>query len=81
MIYIKEGTFSTNTNDYRRSRQLLSLTIIFFWASEYCHAPYFTPYLETLGFAATVIGVITGISILTFGIESIIASLVARKLG
>jgi len=60
VIYIKEGTFSTNTNDYRRSRQLLSLTIIFFWASEYCHAPYFTPYLETLGFTATVIGVITG---------------------
>lgn len=46
--------------DYRRSRQLLTVTIVFFWASEYCHAPYFTPYLETLGFAATVIGFITG---------------------
>ena len=50
----------TANQDYRRSRQLLSLTIIFFWASEYCHAPYFTPYLETLGFAATTIGFITG---------------------
>lgn len=46
--------------DYRRSRQLLSLTIIFFWASEYCHAPYFTPYLMQLGFAADVIGFVTG---------------------
>lgn len=46
--------------DVRRSRQLLSLTVIFFWASEYCHVPYFTPYLETLGFAAAVIGFITG---------------------
>ena len=36
--------------DYRRSRQLLSITVIFFWASEYCHAPYFTPYLQQLGF-------------------------------
>lgn len=49
-----------SADNYRRSRQLLSLTIIFFWASEYCHAPYFTPYLETLGFAATTIGFITG---------------------
>ena len=44
----------------KRSRQLLSITIIFFWASEYCHAPYFTPYLQTLGFAASAIGVMTG---------------------
>lgn len=50
----------STVNDYRRSRRLLSLTIIFFWASEYCHAPYFTPYLETLGFAASTIGFITG---------------------
>lgn len=50
----------TIPGDYHRSRQLLTLTIIFFWASEYCHAPYFTPYLETLGFAATTIGFITG---------------------
>ena len=41
----------------KRSRLLLSITIIFFWASEYCHAPYFTPYLQTLGFTATAIGV------------------------
>ena len=46
--------------DYRRSRQLLSITIIFFWASEYCHAPYFTPYLQQLGFMPEVIGFITG---------------------
>lgn len=44
----------------KRSRLLLSITIIFFWASEYCHAPYFTPYLQTLGFAAGAIGVMTG---------------------
>lgn len=44
----------------KRSRQLLSITIVFFWASEYCHAPYFTPYLQTLGFAAGLIGVMTG---------------------
>ena len=50
-----------NQTEIRRSRRLLSLTIIFFWASEYCHAPYFTPYLQTLGFAATTIGVITGL--------------------
>ena len=47
--------------DIKRSRQLLSLTIIFFWASEYCHAPYFTPYLQTLGFTAEIIGILTGI--------------------
>ena len=46
--------------DYRRSRQMLSITIIFFWASEYCHAPYFTPYLQQLGFTAQIIGFITG---------------------
>lgn len=44
----------------KRSRQLLSITIIFFWASEYCHAPYFTPYLQMLGFTASAIGVMTG---------------------
>ena len=46
--------------DIKRSRQLLSLTIIFFWASEYCHAPYFTPYLQSMGFAAEIIGILTG---------------------
>lgn len=45
----------------KRSRQLLAVTIIFFWASEYCHSPYFTPYLQTLGFTAEIIGVMTGI--------------------
>ncbi len=45
----------------KRSRQLLTLTIIFFWASEYCHSPYFTPYLQTLGFTAGVIGVMAGV--------------------
>ena len=35
--------------------------MVFFWASEYCHAPYFTPYLEELGFASTLIGVMTGV--------------------
>ena len=45
----------------KRSRLLLSTTIIFFWASEYCHMPYFTPYLQTLGFAASLIGFLTGI--------------------
>ncbi len=44
----------------KRSRQLLSITIIFFWASEYCHMPYFTPYLQTLGFTASLIGIMTG---------------------
>lgn len=45
----------------KRSRLLLSVTIIFFWASEYCHMPYFTPYLQTLGFTASLIGVMTGV--------------------
>ncbi len=45
----------------KRSRQLLTVTIIFFWASEYCHSPYFTPYLQTLGFTAEIIGIMTGI--------------------
>ncbi|MCR5732153.1 MAG: MFS transporter [Sphaerochaetaceae bacterium] len=48
-------------NDSKRSLRILSLTIIFFWASEYCHVPYYAPYLSSLGFAATMIGIITGI--------------------
>ncbi|MCI9360061.1 MAG: MFS transporter [Hungatella sp.] len=44
----------------KRSRLLLSITIVFFWASEYCHMPYFTPYLQTLGFTASLIGIMTG---------------------
>lgn len=55
-----QHTVSGEQRDYDRSRRLLSLTIIFFWASEYCHAPYFTPYLQQLGFGAQVIGFITG---------------------
>lgn len=51
---------TSKQRDYHLSRQMLSFTIMFFWASEYCHAPYFTPYLQTLGFAATTIGFLTG---------------------
>lgn len=47
--------------DRRRSRRLLCIAMVFFWASEYCHAPYFTPYLESLGFTASAIGFMTGI--------------------
>ncbi|MGN0906096.1 MAG: MFS transporter [Bullifex sp.] len=47
--------------DRKRSRNLLCIAMVFFWASEYCHAPYFTPYLESLGFASTLIGVMTGV--------------------
>lgn len=42
----------------KRGRMLLELAIIFFWASEYCHAPYFTPYLSSLELAATLSGII-----------------------
>lgn len=44
----------------KRSRQLLSVVTVFFWASEYCHVPYFTPYLNMLGFGASIIGIMTG---------------------
>lgn len=44
----------------KRSRRLLSIVIIFFWASEYAHVPYFAPYLRTLGFGATMIGIMSG---------------------
>ena len=46
--------------DKKTSRKLLCLAMIFFWASEYCHAPYFTPYLQSLGFGAEAIGVMVG---------------------
>ena len=46
--------------DKKTSRRLLCIAMVFFWASEYCHAPYFTPYLESLGFAAQAIGVMVG---------------------
>lgn len=42
----------------KHGRLLLELVIIFFWASEYCHAPYFTPYLSTLELTATLSGII-----------------------
>lgn len=48
-------------NKTERSLKILSLTIIFFWASEYAHVPYYAPYLSTLGFTATMIGIVTGI--------------------
>lgn len=43
-----------------RSRRILGLVTVFFWASEYCHVPFFTPYLKTLGLTATVIGFLVG---------------------
>ncbi|MGE4354762.1 MAG: MFS transporter [Oscillospiraceae bacterium] len=42
------------------SKRLFEIAIIFFWASEYCHAPYFTPYLGSLGISSTVVGLIVG---------------------
>ncbi|MCD8009714.1 MAG: MFS transporter, partial [Lachnospiraceae bacterium] len=50
----------SSSQSMRRSRQILSVVIVFFWASEYCHVPYFTPYLTMLGFGASAIGVMTG---------------------
>ncbi len=49
-----------SSRSVKRSRRILSLVIVFFWASEYCHVPYFTPYLNTLGFGASLIGIMTG---------------------
>lgn len=46
--------------DKKTSRRLLCIAMVFFWASEYCHAPYFTPYLESLGFGAEAIGIMVG---------------------
>ena len=43
-----------------RSRKLLGIVIACFWASEYAHVPYFTPYLKSLGFGASIIGIMTG---------------------
>ena len=47
--------------DKKRSRDLLCVAMVFFWASEYCHAPYFAPYLNSLGFSATLMGFMTGV--------------------
>lgn len=44
----------------KRSRQILSIVIVFFWASEYAHVPYFAPYLKVLGFSASLIGIMSG---------------------
>ena len=41
-------------------RTLFEVAVVFFWASEYCHTPYFTPYLASLGLDATIIGLIVG---------------------
>lgn len=51
---------STNIASLKRSRQILSIVIVFFWASEYAHVPYFAPYLKTLGFTASLIGIMSG---------------------
>lgn len=52
----------------KKSRQLLSIVIVFFWASEYCHVPYFTPYLNMLSFSVTAIGIMVG----TYGFTQMI---------
>jgi len=44
----------------KRNRLILGLVTLFFWASEYCHVPFFTPYLNSLGLTATVIGFVVG---------------------
>ena len=41
-------------------KRLFEIAVVFFWASEYCHTPYFTPYLGQLGISATLIGLIVG---------------------
>ena len=61
-------TETAASEELARSRRLLSLVIVFFWASEYAHVPYFTPYLRELGFGASVIGVLTG----TYGLTQTI---------
>ena len=45
-------------NKQAAARRLLEIAIVFFWASEYCHAPYFTPYLHSLEIGSTLIGMI-----------------------
>lgn len=44
----------------KQSRRILGIVTVFFWASEYCHVPFFTPYLKTLGLTATIIGFLVG---------------------
>lgn len=44
----------------KKIRWVFGLATMFFWASEYCHVPFFTPYLRTLGLSATLIGFLVG---------------------
>ncbi|HIR34654.1 MAG TPA: MFS transporter [Candidatus Faecimorpha stercoravium] len=44
----------------KRVKWIFGLATMFFWASEYCHVPFFTPYLRTLGLSATLIGFLVG---------------------
>ncbi|MGL4790427.1 MAG: MFS transporter, partial [Anaerotignaceae bacterium] len=44
----------------KNKRLILLATTALFWASEYCHVPYFTPYLYSLNITATIIGVLVG---------------------
>lgn len=61
---VKKGSYSGEASDSRasmkQSRFILSIVIVFFWASEYAHVPYFAPYLKVLGFSASMIGIMTG---------------------
>lgn len=54
MELLKEDNMETQ----QKGRRLLEIAVVFFWASEYCHAPYFTPYLTSLQISATLVGVI-----------------------
>jgi len=45
----------------KKSRQILSAAIVFFWMSQYCATSFFTPYLGSLNFTSEVIGFIVGI--------------------
>ncbi len=54
--------------EMKRIRLIFCITTMFFWASEYCHVPYFTPYLRTLSMSATLIGFLTG----TYGFTQLI---------
>ena len=44
----------------RTARRLLEVAVVFFWASEYCHATYFTPYLHSLQMGSTLVGMTIG---------------------
>ena len=46
--------------DQKKIRWIFGLATTFFWASEYCHVPFFTPYLRTLGLTATLISFLVG---------------------